>query len=187
MKYLVVVNMQNDYITGALKNEAAQAIVPGVCKRIEEYKQNGFLVFVVYDNRGDDYLTTYEGKHIPIEHCIQGTEGYMLNDSVLDVLNHMKYGILCEKRSGGAVLLSPMMWEIARSHGMPDEIEIIGTRTDYDILSTAITVKNEFRERPVVVNASLCAGTTPDKHYLALNAMKCAQIEVINEGKEPWC
>lgn len=186
MKYLVVVNMQNDYITGALKNEAAQAIIPGVCKKIEEYKSNGYLIFVVYDKRGPDYLETYEGKHFPIQHCIQGTEGYMLNDSVLDALNHMKYGTLVEKQSFGAVLLPPMMWEAARVTGLPDEIEIVGTRTDADILSTAIIVKNEFRERPVVVDASLCAGTTPDKHYLALNAMKCAQIEVVNEGKEPW-
>ena len=138
MKYLVVIGMQNDYVTGALKNEAAQAIVPGICNKIKEYNANKFPVFLVYDKRDDNYLLTYEGKHF------------------------------------------------AACDGLPDEIEIVGTRTDADILSTAIIVKNEFRERPVVVDASLCAGTTPDKHYLALNAMKCAQIEVINEGKEPW-
>lgn len=182
MKYLVVVNMQNDYITGALKNDAAQAIVPGVCEKIREYNANRFPVFMVYDVRDDNYLSTYEGKYLPVPHCVQGTVGYELEPSV------KRAGLfrLVGKMSFGAEMLAPTMWEFAAGDGLPDEIEIIGTRTDADILSTAIIVKNEFRERPVIVDASLCAGTTPDKHYLALNAMKCAQIEVINEGKEPW-
>lgn len=182
MKYLVVIGMQNDYVTGALKNEAVQAIVPGICSKIKEYNANKFPVFLVYDKRDDNYLATYEGKHLPVPHCIQGTVGY-------ELVQDVKYAGLSkyvEKMSLGAEMLPPTMWDFAACDGLPDEIEIVGTRTDADILSTAIIVKNEFRERPVVVDASLCAGTTPDKHYLALNAMKCAQIEIVNEGKEPW-
>lgn len=189
MKYLVVVNPQNDYLDGALSNKEACAIIGGICDKIVEYENNNWPIFVVYDKRDEDYLTTYESKKIPIVHCVQGTEGYELNKFIKLALNHKRdYDRLLyvEKLSTGPSMLAPEMWTVAQFLGLPDEIEIVGTRTDTDILYTAILVKSEFRERLVSVDAMLCAGTTPYKHNIALAAMECAHIEVKNNGKEVW-
>lgn len=189
MKYLVVVDMQNDYLTGALANEDACKIVGGICDKIIEYENNHWPIFVVYDTRDDEYLSTYEGKRLPVVHCVQGTEGFELNKFIKLALNHIRdYDRLyyVAKLSSGAALLPPEMWQAARFFDLPDEIEIVGTRTDDSILSTALIVKTDFRERPVIVDAGLCAGTTPDKHNIAITAMECAQIEVKNKGKEAW-
>ena len=165
MKYLVVIGMQNDYVTGALKNEAAQAIVPGICNKIKEYNANKFPVFLVYDKRDDNYLSTYEGKHLPVPHCIEGTKGWEIREG-LEVEN----ATYINKNSFGYTGWGDFDLE---------EVELVGLCTDICVVSNALLIKAIYPEINVTVDSSCCAGVTPERHRAALDTMRSCQVNVI--------
>lgn len=167
-KVLIVIDMQNDFINGALGTKEAQAIVPNVKKKIEEYKARGDEIIFTRDTHSANYLETNEGKHLPVEHCIQGTYGWLVAEEV----NYPEYRHI-NKRTFGYTL-----WGYEKDF---EEVELVGLCTDICVVSNALILKAQFPEINITVDASCCAGTTPANHIAALTTMKACQIDVIND------
>lgn len=166
-KTLIVVDMQNDFINGVLGTKEAEAIVPNVKKKIEEYQANGDEIIFTRDTHQTDYMNTNEGKYLPVEHCIEGTDGWQIADG-LEVTD----AIIINKPTFGYLDWSKYQFE---------EIELIGLCTDICVVSNALILKAMFPEIKVSVDASCCAGVTPDSHNAALTTMKMCQVEVLGE------
>ncbi|MBQ8000097.1 MAG: cysteine hydrolase [Ruminococcus sp.] len=169
---LVVVDMQKDFVDGALGTAEAQAIVPNVVKKIENFQGT---IFVTYDTHFEDYLATAEGKKLPVEHCVKGTAGWELDANVAEALSTKEYTAV-EKLTFGSVDL-PFLIENA----VGDEdfsVELVGLCTDICVVSNALVLKASFPEKKISVDASCCAGVTPDTHNHALSVMQMCQIDV---------
>lgn len=171
MKVLVVIDMQNDFIDGALGTGEAQVIIPNVSKKIAEYRDAGDTVIFTRDTHGENYLATQEGRKLPVAHCVKGTKGWEISGE-LDT-------------SGSEIIDKPTFGSyelVARLSEETDleSIELIGVCTDICVISNAIMLKAKLTETPIIVDASCCAGVTPASHETALAAMGMCQIEVIN-------
>lgn len=173
--FLVVVDMQNDFITGALGTAEAEAIVNKAKKKIENFDGD---IFVTYDTHFENYMETSEGKNLPVYHCIKGTEGWMLNKDIETVLQNKNY-IKIEKITFGSVDLPKRIKEIAGDEKF--SVELIGLCTDICVVSNAVILKANFPETEIIVDASCCAGVSVNTHKEALDIMKCCQIKVIND------
>lgn len=173
MKILIVVDMQNDFIDGVLGSPEAQAIVPNVKKKIEEYSDSyrNAIIFT-RDTHHDDYLETQEGKKLPYPHCISGTHGWEIADGI-----YKEGGKLVNKPTFGSTWLPKYI--ISNYQHRIDSIEIIGLCTDICVISNAMILKANLPEVPIIVDSSCCAGVTPESHKNALEAMKMCQIEII--------
>jgi nicotinamidase-related amidase len=173
-KLLIVVDMQNDFIAGSLGTPKARMILPNVKAKIERYGQNGDKVLFTRDTHYDNYLTTQEGKYLPVVHCIEGTEGHLiaseLNTDGCDVFDKPVFGSL----------------ELAKQVAADgfDEIELCGLCTDICVVSNALILKAQLPETPITVDAGCCAGVTEESHEAALLTMKMCQINVVNGNKE---
>lgn len=167
MKALIVVDVQNDFITGALGSKEAVAIIPNVKKKIEEYVSAGNKVIFTRDTHSENYLNTNEGKNLPVVHCVEGTDGWKIVEG-LDVPN-CSY---VNKPTFG--------WLGWGSHKF-EEIELIGVCTDICVVSNALILKAMYPEIQITVDASCCAGVTPESHRAALTTMKSCQINVVGE------
>ncbi|MCL2010740.1 MAG: cysteine hydrolase [Synergistaceae bacterium] len=172
-KLLIVVDMQNDFITGSLGSPQAERIVPDVKAKIEEYKRNGNKVIFTRDTHYDGYLTTQEGRHLPVPHCIHGTQGH-LTSSELDADGCEVF----DKTSFGSLELAKKIAGLAQDI---DEIELCGLCTDICVVSNALILKAQLPETKVTVDARCCAGVTENSHKAALLTMKMCQVNVINE------
>ena len=170
-KVLVVVDMQKDFIDGSLGTKEAQAIVPTVVKEIEN--GNYDKVYATLDTHPDNYLETSEGRHLPVVHCVKGSEGWKLNPEVRKALDDKK-AELVEKPTFGSV---DLMEKIAADK--PEEITLIGLCTDICVVSNALLLKAALHETPIKVIAKCCAGVTPATHEAALETMRSCQIEVV--------
>ncbi|MBE5902151.1 MAG: cysteine hydrolase [Lachnospiraceae bacterium] len=169
MKTLIVVDMQKDFIDGALGTKEAVAIVPNVVKKIQKYRDRGDQIIFTRDTHQKNYLETQEGKKLPVEHCIEGTEGWQITKE----LEVKAEDIVINKVTFGHV------WDKNVIKG--DEIELVGLCTDICVISNALGLKAVLPETPIKVDASCCAGVTPQSHSNALEAMKMCQIDVNNE------
>lgn len=163
-KTLIVVDMQNDFIDGSLGTKEAQAIVENVKKKIQEYVERGDEIIFTRDTHQADYLSTNEGRHLPVEHCIEGTTGWCIAEG-LEVPN-AKY---VNKPNFG--------YPNWKEYDLQD-VELIGLCTDICVVSNALIIKALYPEIPVSVDASCCAGVTPESHEAALTTMKMCQVEV---------
>ena len=170
MKYLIVVDMQNDFIDGALGSPEAVAIVPHVKEKIEHF--DGKVLFT-RDTHETNYLTTQEGRNLPVEHCIKGTDGWQIRPE-LDALRQTD---AIDKPTFGSTALVHFL----QKEKDIESIELIGLCTDICVISNAMLIKAAFPEVPVTVDAKCCAGVTPQSHQNALDAMKMCQIKVVNE------
>ena len=168
MKYLIVVDMQKDFIDGALGTKEAQAIVPNVRKKIEEF--NGKVIFT-RDTHHKDYLSTQEGRNLPVEHCIEGTAGWEIDKS----LQPFCKGLVVNKPTFGSMALAEEIWE----RGDAQEITLVGLCTDICVISNAMLLKAAMPEVPIIVDRACCAGVTPQSHENALEAMKMCQITIV--------
>lgn len=168
-KILVVVDMQKDFIDGALGTSEAQQIVGNVKRKIEEF--DGEIVFTL-DTHSTIYLETQEGKNLPVEHCIKGTSGWELDES----LKKLSIGKrVFEKPTFGSVELAEYV-----ASGDYNEVEFVGLCTDICVISNAMLIKAFLPEVKVSVDASCCAGVTPQSHSNALSSMAMCQIEIKN-------
>lgn len=167
MKTLIVIDMQNDFIYGSLGTKEAQMIVLDVKNKIQEYYKNGDEIVFTRDTHYSNYLNTNEGKNLPVKHCIYGAHGWNIADG-LEVPN-CRY---INKETFGWINWNNRHYE---------EIEIVGVCTDICVVSNALILKAMFPEINITVDASCCAGTTPENHKAALQVMKCCQINVIGE------
>lgn len=169
-KLLIVVDMQTDFVTGALGTKEAQAIVPAVVAKIKAAKEAGTDVMFTLDTHEDNYLETQEGKHLPVPHCIKNTEGWML----VPELRPLAEGCtMVEKPTFGSTRLAHLVGRTGY-----DEIELIGLCTDICVISNAMILKASVPDTPISVDASCCAGVTPESHANALSAMKMCQISI---------
>jgi nicotinamidase/pyrazinamidase len=171
-KLLLVIDMQNDFIDGALGTKEAEAIVPNVVKRIQEFEGD---VLYTRDTHSEDYMETQEGKNLPVPHCIKGTPGWELCPE-LKALRDAGHSPVLDKLTFGAKDL-PAYLETHYPRGL-ESVELIGLCTDICVISNAMVLKAFFPELPVSVTASCCAGVTPESHENALNAMKMCQIAI---------
>lgn len=171
-KILVVIDMQNDFIDGALGTKEAEAIVDNVVAKIGEYPAD--CVYATRDTHQKNYLDTMEGKKLPVVHCVEGTKGWELNEKVSEAL---KGAVIVNKPSFGSPALADML--AAESVGQEEmEIELVGLCTDICVVSNAILIKARMPEVNVTVDASCCAGVTPESHNAALQVMQMCQVEI---------
>lgn len=168
MKVLIVVDMQKDFIDGALGTPEAVAIVPNVIEKIKQYESEGGTVIYTKDTHFENYLETREGRHLPVEHCIKGTIGHDIPSEIL-----RGHELVFEKLTFGSVELADYLAKVDF-----DEIELVGLCTDICVVSNALMIKAHFPEREVSVDSSCCAGVTPATHEAALTTMKMCQIIV---------
>lgn len=170
MKVLVVIDMQNDFIDGALGTPEACAIVPAVVDRIRNFDG---LVLATRDTHGADYLNTQEGRNLPVEHCIKGTEGWELNPEISALIKEAPI----DKPTFGSCELGMRLKELAQ-HENIENITLIGVCTDICVISNAMIIKAFLPEVQVTVVKDCCAGVTPESHLRALEAMRSCQIEI---------
>ena len=172
-RFLVVVDMQNDFVDGALGSEQAAAIVPAAVEKISSFDGD---IFVTLDTHFEDYLQTSEGKKLPVAHCIKGTNGWRLNKDIKAVLDGKDFTEV-EKNTFGSVNLPGL---IKKAAGEEDfSIELIGLCTDICVVSNALLLKASFPEAPIIVDSACCAGVTNEKHKAALETMRSCQIDVL--------
>ncbi len=164
---LIVIDMQNDFIDMALGTSEAVAIVPKVRAKIEEYKNAGDEIIYTRDTHGEDYLDTPEGKKLPVPHCIKGTKGWEIAD-----------GLYVE---GCKIIDKPAFGWCGWSDEYLERVEIVGLCTDICVVSNALILKATFPNAEISVDASCCAGVTPETHRAALETMKMCQIDVVGE------
>lgn len=165
-KALIVIDMQNDFVGGALANEQAQAIVSPIAAYVNSFDGD---VIATRDTHVENYLSTAEGKHLPVVHCVHGTLGWQIADEICGALTHRNATILDKPTFGY------LGWGLSDY----DEIELVGTCTDICVVSNALIIKAKFPDLTVKVHASLCAGTSIENHNAALKTMACCQVEIL--------
>lgn len=172
-KFLIVVDMQKDFVDGALGTKEAKAIVDKAAEKIENFCGD---IFVTYDTHFSDYLDTSEGKKLPVPHCIKGTDGWEVNGRIAAALQNKSYTSI-EKLTFGSVDLPRLIKERAGDEDFT--IELIGLCTDICVVSNALILKANFPEKQITVDSSVCAGVTPHSHEAALTTMKMCQINIV--------
>ena len=172
-KLLVVVDMQNDFIDGALGTKEAVAIVPNVKEKIENFE--GTVLFT-RDTHFDNYMDTQEGHNLPVPHCIKDTEGWQIR-SELEALRQTE---AIDKLTFGSSELPEVLAKLNEENPI-EEITFVGLCTDICVISNVMVIKAFFPEIPVVVDAACCAGVSPETHKNALEAMKVCQVKVEND------
>ena len=169
---LVVIDIQKDFVDGALGTAEAVAMIPNAVKKIREF--NG-EIFVTYDTHFEDYMNTAEGGKLPVPHCIKGTEGWELDKNIATALEGKDFTSV-EKLTFGSVDLPALVSEAVGEEDF--DITLIGLCTDICVVSNALILKASFPEKEVYVDSSACAGVTVETHDAALTTMKMCQIIV---------
>lgn len=172
-RVLIVIDMQNDFITGPLGSSEAQAIVPKVVKKMHEYHERGDEIFCTLDSHKDNYLETPEGKALPVKHCIEGDEGWMLHPDIADA----RVCATCFTKDG----IGFCGWNKFVDKRV-DEIEIVGVCTDICVITNALVLHTFYPSAKIIVDASCCAGSTPEAHRQAIRVMENCMIKVTNQG-----
>ena len=168
---LIVVDMQNDFIDGSLGTKEAQGIVTSVAEKIRNFEGD---IYGTLDTHEEDYLSTQEGKNLPVPHCIRGTEGWQIRKE-LDALRKTEP---IDKETFGSTDLAADLLALHEDEEI-GSITLVGLCTDICVISNALLAKAALPEVPITVDASCCAGVTPESHRNALEAMKMCQIEIV--------
>ena len=172
-KFLVVVDMQKDFVDGALGSREAVAIVPAAAGKIRSFDGD---IFATFDTHFENYMDTAEGRKLPVPHCIKDTEGWKLNKDIAEALNGKKFTPV-EKYTFGSVELPELI--IREAAGDDFSIELIGLCTDICVVSNALLLKASFPEAAIAVDEKCCAGVTPEKHAAAIETMRSCQIDIL--------
>ena len=175
MNILVVVDMQKDFIDGALGTKEAVAIVPGVVDKIRGFEGQ---VIATRDTHGADYLETEEGRHLPVVHCVKDTPGWQIHPDVEEAVLAKAGSRIIDKPTFGSVELGGYVRELDEKEPV-EKITVIGLCTDICVISNALLLKANLPEVPVEVDISCCAGVTPATHEQAAEAMKMCQIGIV--------
>lgn len=170
---LVVVDIQNDFVDGALGSKEALAIIDRACEKIKAFDGD---IFVTLDTHGEDYMNTQEGKKLPVPHCIKGTDGWRLNADIEKALEGKNVTII-EKPTFGSQKLAELISEKYKNEAL--SVELIGICTDICVISNALTIRAHNTECEITVDSSCCAGVSPELHEAALTVMKSCLINVI--------
>ncbi|MCD8146663.1 MAG: cysteine hydrolase [Clostridiales bacterium] len=173
MNYLILVDVQNDFVDGALGTAEAQEMLPRLVEKVRHF--DGTLL-VTKDTHDADYLDTQEGRNLPVPHCIKGAEGWQLAPSLL-ALPAVRQAKVYEKPCFGSTALAADLAALNRKGGV-DSVELVGLCTDICVVSNALLLKAAMPEVLVSVDAACCAGVTPEKHEAALSVMESCQVAV---------
>ncbi|MDR0246982.1 MAG: cysteine hydrolase [Burkholderiales bacterium] len=176
-KALVIIDMQNDFIDGALGSSQAQAIVPSVIKKIKDHQKSGSAIFFTRDTHHPNYLQTQEGQNLPVPHCIKGTPGWQISDAIASVA-HLPVCRIFNKSGFGSLELAQHL-----SRESYDEIELIGLVSSICVISNAMLIKAHAPETKIVVDAACTAGVTDEDHKASLYVMKMCHIHLLNEER----
>ena len=169
-KFLIVVDMQKDFVDGALGTKEAVAIVPNVVKKIEDFDGE---IFATLDTHFDNYMETSEGKNLPVPHCIKNTDGWLLDKEVKAALDKKGFTAV-EKNTFGSTDLPALIKDRAGEEEL--SIELIGLCTDICVVSNALILKANFPEADIKIDPECCAGVTPEAHIAAIKTMASCQI-----------
>lgn len=170
---LVVVDMQKDFIDGALGTPEAQAVVPAAAEKIRAFR--GRVIFT-RDTHGENYMDSREGSMLPVPHCIKGSPGWQLCPALQPLCSDAPI----DKPGFGSVALGELLLAADREEPI-SSVTLIGLCTDICVISNALLLKAFLPETRIIVDAACCAGVSPESHSRALEAMKMCQIEVINQ------
>ena len=170
MKVLIVVDMQNDFIDGALGTQEARAVLPRVIDKVKGYE--GRVIFT-RDTHGEDYLQTQEGQKLPVKHCIRGTDGWQIHEMLRPYCTEPPV----DKDSFGSMALGQQMIQLDEEETV-EAIELVGLCTDICVISNAMILKAALPETEICVDSTCCAGVTPESHLRALKAMEACQIAI---------
>jgi nicotinamidase-related amidase len=170
---LIVVDMQKDFIDGALGTKEAVAIVPAVVDKVAQFK--GDVIFT-RDTHFEGYMETQEGCNLPVLHCIRGTEGWQI---CKELLPYTVDKPVIDKVTFGSMELGPMLQEMHEEDEIAS-ITVVGLCTDICVISNVMIAKAFLPEVPIIVDAACCAGVTPDSHNTALASMRTCQVQIIN-------
>lgn len=182
---LLIIDTQNDFIDGVLGSEQAVDTVPNIVKKIEEF--NNGIIITTQDTHYDNYMETPEGKSLPVPHCIDNTEGWMINSEIQNAIDERiklenNSTINIKKPTFGSIALANVIDNIVRSTDEDVNIEICGFCTDICVVSNAMLIKTmlyDLNRVNISIIKDCCAGVTPEKHNAALEVMKSCQINVI--------
>lgn len=190
MRYVIVVDMQNDFVTGPLGNDETRAVASNICAKLEEYRNDSTGLIFTLDSHHPDYLMTMEGSKLPVPHCIVGTEGW----DIVPELNSYStdsgyfhpyiptlsdnYGFVFKETFGSLNLIN-LLFALEEQEGEIDEIVFMGVCTDICVVSNCLGVKAAFPNVPIKVIANCCAGVTPESHEAALTVMRSCHIDVV--------
>ena len=172
--FLIVVDMQNDFVDGALGTKEAEAIVDNVVAKIAAFDGE---ILATLDTHTEHYMDSAEGRKLPVVHCVRGTEGWQFNERVCAALEQRGYTAI-EKPTFGSVELPQRIKALAA--GEDFTLELVGLCTDICVVSNALYLKANFYETPITVDAACCAGVTPETHAAALKTMEMCQINILN-------
>lgn len=190
MKIMILIDCQNDFITGPLGSKEAVIAADNIAKYIQEYNDyNKTLLLYTKDTHYTDYLETAEGKVLPNPHCIEGTPGWSIYKSISSEADYGKYFCVYSaedirnsrilKNTFGSERLIEVLKDVSKNYHI-ESIEFMGFCTDICIVSNILMTKAALPETPILVRASCCAGTTPEAHEAALKVMHSCQIEIID-------
>lgn len=175
-KYLIVIDMQNDFVSGALGSSEAAAIVPKVYDRIMHF--DGEVIFT-QDTHLPSYSSTQEGQLLPVIHCVENTEGWHIVPLLSKIQQEKQHKVFRKNVFGSLELANEL--KIADEKGEVESVELIGLCTDVCVVNNALLLKTFLPEVPVIVDASCCAGITPEKHAMALSTMESCHIIIHNK------
>ena len=170
-RLLIVIDMQNDFIDGALGTPEAVGIVEAVKDKIRAYEPENIIATM--DTHETDYLQTQEGQNLPVEHCIRGSKGWEIREDIAQLLNG---AAIFEKPTFGSVEMAAALKAMSEQEEI--ELELIGLCTDICVVSNALLLKAAMPEVRISVDSSCCAGVTPQLHEAALNTMRSCQVLV---------
>ncbi len=177
-RILIAVDLQKDFIDGALGTGEAVSIVPAAAEKIRAWRTEGLPVVATLDTHAGDYLETREGRFLPVVHCVKDSAGWCLDPAIEAALGDCPR--LC-KPSFGSMELPALVGELtgAEGDGQGLYVELIGLCTDICVVSNALILKAAFPEADLTVDAACCAGVTPEKHRAALETMASCQIRIL--------
>lgn len=169
-KVLIAIDLQNDFIDGSLGTKEAVAIVPKAIEVIEDSSYDE--VYATMDTHPSSYLESFEGKHLPVEHCIKNTNGWQINPEIMKALIDCHATIVEKPTFGSEELVTQLAQE------KPSEITLIGLCTDICVISNALMLRAALKDTPIIIIKDACAGVTKEKHEAALAVLQSCQIEV---------
>lgn len=178
MKHLIIIDMQNDFITGSLGTEEAVAIVPNVVEKIRQSRKNGDNLILTMDFHRNHYLETHEGRYLPIPHCIIGTDGASLHKDIGQAISDTKssYQLIFKSAFG------TFNWQKILGETLPqeDSICLVGLCSNICVITNALILRTMYPETDIEIDASCCAGETKELHSAAMEVMKSCHINVYN-------
>ena len=177
MKVFVMIDMQNDFISGVFGNSETFAVLPKMIEKVRDLLKSDCKMFCTMDTHSENYMETQEGRNLPVPHCIKGTEGWEIHEELKKVMDNIPSERRIEKNTFGAKNLPDKILEICGE--VPQEIELAGVCTDICVISNALLLKSFFPDTLITVNSKYCAGTSVESHIRAIEAMKMCQINII--------